>query len=615
MKKNYSRLLMSLAGLSLLTGCGYSFSFNYYYTDDATFETKKVDIYRKCEEKTVEGVKVNVPVVDKQIELRFYSETPNIPYISVKEYYKEFFSNNVRVERNNYQYLVSSFGSYLLFDIKDDILRANTLDGFSIHTESVEVNGRSFLNAVNTTSTTEVERVINLRTYNIDIHGDKDEVYVPISFLSIFSGGDWLYNVTYNGKAIYVIDRYGTLSNGISRSYRYYNYNNQYLETILDTDTPRSRDIVNYTYGQLCLEFDHFRGYTSQLMMGDNNLVTLGLNGLLEQYHPIIKQLLLSTNMKEFYYGYSVLMYGLSDGGHTVNLTSETEDIGAQAIDLSQYPNTYNMLEKALQIENVKSNYYIPFKKAKTAIFELEEGVNKYYKYDAASKTAFLGFNSFSFDAAAWDTFYKEGKSPDQAPVNTDTYAYIRSKFYQAKADGAENVVLDLTTNGGGNTAVLLGIVGLLNGAKATMTMNDTFAKTKQVGYFTIDINLDGKFDSLDVNEANKFDFNVGVLTSNYSFSCGNLLPSLLKEMGIKIIGERSGGGSCAITLNSTLEGTIMARSTFKCLSNNNGDNIDSGVPTDFTIALKQTEEGYDASDFFDIATIGEYLSSAYKEA
>lgn len=101
-------------------------------------------------------------------------------------------------------------------------------------------------------------------------------------------------------------------------------------------------------------------------------------------------------------------------------------------------------------------------------------------------------------------------------------------------------------------------------------------------------------------------------MTSSIAFSCGNLLPSLLKELGYKIIGERSGGGSCTIKLETTADGLVYVHSSYDCLSNNNGDNIDGGVPTDFAISVYGEDGSYDMSKFYDFDYIGAYLSTAY---
>ena len=48
------------------------------------------------------------------------------------------------------------------------------------------------------------------------------------------------------------------------------------------------------------------------------------------------------------------------------------------------------------------------------------------------------------------------------------------------------------------------------------------------------------------------------VETSCSSFSAGNEFPFMMKDAGYKILGEPSGGGSCAIMMNTTDDGPAL---------------------------------------------------------
>ncbi len=69
---------------------------------------------------------------------------------------------------------------------------------------------------------------------------------------------------------------------------------------------------------------------------------------------------------------------------------------------------------------------------------------------------------------------------------------------------------------------------------------------------YDVDRNLDGKFDEKDKDV--KINLNVGVLTSNYSFSCANMFPAMMKDYGVALIGQQSGGGSCCVLFNPSAE-------------------------------------------------------------
>ena len=60
------------------------------------------------------------------------------------------------------------------------------------------------------------------------------------------------------------------------------------------------------------------------------------------------------------------------------------------------------------------------------------------------------------------------------------------------------------------------------------------------------DVNLDGKIDENDVTYGNKYKFYI--LTSSYSFSCGNAFPAYARDNGLAtIVGTKSGGGECVV--------------------------------------------------------------------
>lgn len=566
---------------------------DYTYTDEMTYETKELNIYRQ------KGV------VDKKFPVRFYSETPNIPYVDITKYYKEFFGRDYTLTKDNYMYTFT-YGSdnYMKYDIKNDVFYANGIDVFSSTDFFISATGKTFLKIASSSTTPMTEKIVDLKKYSIDIHGD-DNLYVPLTFLSTLSGGGELYNVAYNTKDIYVLDIGNMLNNKttdpntgleVAQPHNLTYFGTDYTDPIEDKTEKRPQDLIDYNYGQLCFDFDVLRGYTSQLIFGDNALISLGLDGLLESYYPRIKEALLSDDKETYYFGFKMLFAGLYDGGHTsLGYVPQTPNI-----TIDDYGGVYKELAlKQVAAQNIKTIGPLAKQKKQALGFEPNASTGFYYKYDDTTKTALIGFDTFAVDYNAWNNFYKENKTPDQAPINTDTYAFIRSALYQAKADGAENVAFDLTSNGGGDTGAVCGIVGLLNGGKAALSMNLTLNKYRGTDECLVDINLDGKYDEDDITEANKLKFNYAVITTPVAFSCGNLLPSLLKELGVKIVGQRSGGGSCTISVSSTPDGLLFVRSNDHNLSNAAGENIDSGVPLDYEISITDAGGNIDLTPLY----------------
>ena len=573
---------------SLMTGCKWS---------KKSYQDKDVNVYRKRENGS--------NVVDKKMSLRFYSDTPNVPYIALTTYYKEFFDRDLKlVKLGNEYYYFNEYNAYVAFDVKNNTFASNELSTFNSNPNFKSSTGKVFVKGDGGDVTDIGVRTIDLNKYSISLYDNNRKVYAPLSFLSCLFGGMETYDIAYNGKDIYVFDMSGLLGEETNFNY----FGSAYQKELNSTLKRRPTDVAEYAYNELCFVFDNLRGNTMQLHFGDEYLQNLGLNGLLSKYHPVIKEYLLSQDKEDYYEGLFALFVGLSDGGHTGLLNSFSAFNNAIAhksekefADLQQY---------YLSSNNRSSLLRASFRTWRENLFGVGFDDNFYYLYNNTYKTAYIGFNSFDVDYDAWDKYYS-GKG--DVPVETDTYAFIREKLYQARSDGAKNVVFDLTANTGGNTYALEGIVGLLNGAKSSMNYVNTFNEYHIKENHLIDINLDGEFDELDAQVANSFDFNYGVLTSECAFSCGNLLPSNLKDLGYKILGEKSGGGSCAISIETTAEGIPYVHSSYICFENAKQENIDGGVPVDFEIATKPAIGNvYDCSEFFDFEIVSNYLSAAY---
>ena len=571
-------LALSILPLLLLTSC-----FN-----RSSYVDKKVNVYRKPNE------------VDKQITLRYFSDQPNVPYIQVQDYFLEFFNTFLfqKIDGKSRTFLLAE-NYYLGFDSEKQLFFSKGLMAFNHHPDFIQSNAQIFLKNTNNEVTTPTEKVVNLKNYSIKIYND----YVPLSFLSKVSGGMSQYDIAYNGKDIYVIDYGGQLGTATNPSA----YGDEYLSVLNDNSQVRYEDLAKYNYHELCFVFDNLRGYTNQLVFGDNNLLSLGLNGLLERYAPKVKEYLLSSDRANYYEGLNALFCGLFDGGHT-GILGKNFDAFRNAVNRKSEQTFVDLSSKVEALSKDKTSASASARDSRRSVFG-SVGKN-YYKFDTTTKTAYIGFDGFVVDYNGWDNYYKNSGS---IPVETDTYAHVRDKFYKALTDNAENVVLDLTTNGGGSSHALEGVVGLLNKGKSSFYSNDVFNKYRITENYLIDVNLDGKYDEIDAQEAEKFNFNIGILTSRYSFSCANLFPSILKELGYKIIGEQSGGGSCAISIDSTADGILYVHSSYLCLSDRTGSSIDSGVPVDFAIEhpkIGQTLEDY--SKFYNFEIVSEYLSSAY---
>ena len=119
-------------------------------------------------------------------------------------------------------------------------------------------------------------------------------------------------------------------------------------------------------------------------------------------------------------------------------------------------------------------------------------------------------------------------------------------------------------------------------------------------------------FDDKDKEVWKNYQLKYGVMTSSFSFSCGNLFPSLMKDMGFPILGEKSGGGACAVQNFITPEGLQFQLSSARArLTDMNWVNIDPGVEPTIPIAYtKDDGTTLDYSKFYDVPYVSSLLQS-----
>ena len=122
------------------------------------------------------------------------------------------------------------------------------------------------------------------------------------------------------------------------------------------------------------------------------------------------------------------------------------------------------------------------------------------------------------------------------------------------KHDEVKNVVFDMTVNGGG--AVLT--VPYLS----AVWTDDPHIMMKDIGtgvikdyHYNVDLNRNGIFGEPEDTLKGQYEF--FILTSDFSFSCGNEFPTVAYTDGIKVIGKQSGGGACPVSTMCDGSGTV----------------------------------------------------------
>lgn len=161
----------------------------------------------------------------------------------------------------------------------------------------------------------------------------------------------------------------------------------------------------------------------------------------------------------------------------------------------------------------------------------------------------------------------------------------------QNEDSDAENVVIDVSCNGGGyNIACAYAISTILGQSNIVIRNPNTNALRQTIT--DADLNLDGKIDENDksMKELGK---NIAVIVSDASFSCGNLLPCNLKsrDKDVLILGQQSGGGGCVVGYGATATGSFLQFSStkqFTTMKNGYIKDIDDGIAPDISLSLSK---------------------------
>ena len=222
--------------------------------------------------------------------------------------------------------------------------------------------------------------------------------------------------------------------------------------------------------------------------------------------------------------------------------------------------------------------------------------------YEEVGNTAYITFDRFellSDDARAYYGWHKAGEIPE------DTLGLITHAHEQITREGSpiENVVLDLSCNVGGTADAAVFVLCWFLG-DAQISVKDMASGALSTAVYRADINLDGSFDDRD----SIADRNLYCLISPVSFSCGNLVPAVLKSsQNVTLLGRTSGGGSCAVQPLSTAYGTlfqISGRLRLSFLKNGSFYDIDQGVDPDYYID--------DISHYYDRAALTDFINGLF---
>ena len=606
MTKLLNRMMVALliGGASIFTSCFYSEDNPVEPTPAPKPELDAADLTAYSQKQ----IPVNRGGKDGgTITLRFYEDMPNVPYISVADYHRMMLpgtSFTVTMTGTGQYALANDHGTATV-DTRAETLTSPDIEAFTnmmelsqkgmpnmLYDESPFVRWASIDYKPATASVT-----LDYSKCGIDLRGDGSSVYFPLATINdCYSDGE-MRHVAYNGeKIVAVVDTHHRDIATLEPTYY----------TPLAKET-RPADMAEFNYRNLCFSLEHYYGYPGRTAI-EGKMRQVGLDKALQslgEAGEMLRTLLRSTNTYEYLSGLDLLGLLLYDGGHTNfplggGIIDDAFLASFYSVDNDAYWKFYDVYPDIQSItDRWNASYYKWVDHQQLRNDKYGEGVS-YVKH---GNTALCVFNSFRLsDIDMWKAYYAgTGPKPtiDNSPDNP--FVILIDALNKAEADPeVENFIIDISTNTGGSSDLVVAVTSLITGESYIMAENPLMGRRSTVR-FDIDRNFDGKFDAADKDV--KYHLNFAVLESGVSFSCGTLLPSLLKDQGVLIIGETSGGGSCCVQAMSTADGYYYQISSLRArLINAAGENIDKGVVPDVVIT--------DCSDLYNIEKLSQIVNS-----
>jgi len=394
---------------------------------------------------------------------------------------------------------------------------------------------------------------LNLGDYLIDIVAADGECYIPFQTLNDLLIGDEYMQYVFNGEKV------------IGAAYQ--------CPLLDEMDSAPKHDMSEafamFNFQELCLLLDCKYGLKpehnierfSEFFMNNEEL----FNNLI------------STNPMRSSYAIANLCYTYFDdmhSGFTRGSYLFEHDKNVESIISMMYfgPSMKNMIKQSSVYANARKAVYRAWVPG----------------YEEVDDTAFITFDHFTMDRP---DYYDLTIDRDTPQDTVDLIIYANS---QIKREGSpiKNIVIDLSNNGGGDSDAAIFVLSWFLG-EADMALRDTFTGAETNAIYLADVNLDGEYNALD-NVADGY--KLYCLTTNNSFSCGNLVPAACRSSGrVTLIGQTTGGGSCVVLPCTTAAGTVFQMSGSKQISiirNGSFYNTDAGVEPDFR--LDKPESYYD---------------------
>lgn len=499
------------------------------------------------------------------VSVAHYENEPEILLIeinnAIKEFYNEFalaaFSSApATVEETDTTIIITrKNGSYCEIDFVKDTVYFSNFDNFSskdfcdnphdlLAYPYVDENGNSvYFKRESSFFTPGYGLEIDLGERNIPLDICDGKKYIPLQTFNDLFISPLGINIVYNGKDIFFMAGNALLP-GLEEIYYF------------EERTSRSTALAEFNFNELCLYLDLYYGLQNEHGFDNGFIYYLESIGL--------KQKFLELDAVHAFNALGNLTMGYIADGHST-VTTASPYFGAPNPDSEEMD---IVISNDIKAQIIAMNKY----------YELRANMMSTVKsYQKIGNTAYVTIDTFALGD-------RTGGYSNESQQIDDTVSVIMYAHEQiVKDEEIENVVLDLSCNGGGAVDAAIYVVAWMLGS-CELSVYNSITESRATTNYVVDVNMDGTFDKNDSIS----DKNLYCIVSPVSFSCGNLVPALLKASGCAtIIGKRSGGGGCFVRQAVTADGTTFTISSSNQMStvvNGTYYSVDMGVDPDITL-------------------------------
>lgn len=403
-----------------------------------------------------------------------------------------------------------------------------------------------------------------------------DKLYLPVTTYSDFIMSGTGYVLSYMGSNLFLTGQTGPDNSFV----------NEDGETLYDiyrgsvTSKERPQDLAEFNYWELTTLLDMYYGLKEEHRIE---------NGFDEYFEAIgLKDSLMSTDSEVYAEAMAMLTTGyFADLHSAINGNSPYVDDYFQSSGYNLSATLYDITRIMRLFREARDNTDLSDWIPDVDDSGFDNGHSEILKpYEEVGNTAYLTFDKFDVNPNC-DIYEANEDGTLEDYIGSDTFALVAYSQSMINRDDSpiENVVIDLTNNGGGAVDTALYLIAWVLGECDFSSTNPISDTQYTVGYLA-DTNLDHRHTSEDNLDLTKH--RVYCLTSMNSFSCGNLVPCVLKASNlVTILGQTSGGGACVVKDGVTADGTLIQYSgpnKICIVRNGSYYGVDRGVDPDVAI-------------------------------